>query len=150
MEFEFRQSTKQHTAAIRMTRPMSQIGPAMAEAFSKIYHAVVSAGMEPVGEPLTRYDDMAEGMATFECAIPVPAPIAASGEVVPSIIGGGETAYTVHIGPYQQIADTWEALTAWVESQSRTPAALGWEVYLDDPGEVSEAELRTEIYMPLA
>ena len=32
-EFEIRTTTQQHTAAIKMTRPVSQIGPAMAEAF---------------------------------------------------------------------------------------------------------------------
>ena len=48
-DFEFRTITEQHTAAIRMTRPVTQIGPAMGEAFPKIYHAVVSAGVEPAG-----------------------------------------------------------------------------------------------------
>jgi effector-binding domain-containing protein len=148
-EFEFRETAEQHTAVIRMTRPMMHIGAAMAEAFPKIYHAVVSAGMEPAGEPLARYFEMIDGVATFECAIPVPQPIAPSGEVQPNTIGGGEVAFTVHVGPYQRLADTWDALTAWVTEQGRTPTALGWEVYLDDPGEVGEDALRTEVYMPL-
>mgnify|MGYP001820498634 FL=1 len=44
-EFEIRQTTEQHTAAIRMTRPVAQIGPAMGEAFPKLFHAVVSSGV---------------------------------------------------------------------------------------------------------
>ncbi len=150
-EFEFRQTTQQHTAAIRMTRPMTQIGPAMGEAFPKIYEAVVSAGMEPTGEPLARYFDMGDGETTsFECAVPVPSPFTANGEVEPSTIGGGEAAFAVHLGPYDRIGHTWEQLMAWVTAQGRTPAGPFWEVYIDDPEETPEAELKTELYIPLA
>ena len=38
--------------------------PAMGEAFPKIYHAVVSAGMEPAGMPLARYFDFGEQETT--------------------------------------------------------------------------------------
>ena len=149
-EFEIKQTTEQHTAAIRMTRPVTQIGPAMGEAFPKIYHAVVSSGVEPAGEPLARYFDFDEESTTFECAIPVPAPFTASGEVVPSSVGGGEAAFTVHVGPYQTIGQSWEKLMAWIGEQGRAPGGPTWEVYIDDPQETPEAELKTELYIPLA
>ena len=53
-DFEIRTTTRQHTAAIKMTRPLAQIGPAMGEAFPKIYHALVSSRVEPAGMPLAR------------------------------------------------------------------------------------------------
>ena len=149
-DFEFRTTTEQHTAAIRMTRPVSQIGPAMGEAFPKIYHAVVSAGLQPAGMPLTRYFDMGPEEFTFECAIPVPTPFEASGEVAASSVGGGEAAFTIHVGPYDTIGETWGALTAWVAEQGRTLAGPGWESYLEEPGQVPDDELRTEIYLPVA
>ena len=146
----FRQTTEQHTAAITMTRPLTQIGPAMAEAYPKIYHAITSAGLQPAGMPLARYFEMDESSTTFECAIPVPEPIAATSEVKPGSIGGGEVACTVHVGPYRKVGETWAALTAWVTEQGRAPAGPGWEVYVDDPNEVPEAELRTEVCVPVA
>lgn len=149
-DFEFRQTVEQPTAAIRMTRPMSQVGAAMAEAFPKIYHAVVSAGLEPAGEPLARYFDMDPEAITFECAVPVPRPFTASGEVEPSTVGGGEAAYAVHVGPYDTIGRTWEALGAWLAAQGRTPAGPFWECYIDDPEEVDASELKTEIFVPVA
>ena len=149
--FELRQTTEQHTAAIRMTRSMTHIGAAMGEAFPKIYHAVVSAGMEPSGEPLARYFDLAEGeSSTFECAVPVPGPFSATGEVVPSTIGGGPAAFAVHVGPYDSIGETWQKLMAWVTEQGKTPAGPFWEIYLDDPEEVDVSELKTELYIPVA
>jgi effector-binding domain-containing protein len=149
-EFEFRPTAEQHTAAIKMTRPLSQIGPAMGEAFPKIYHAVVSSGVEPAGMPLARYFDMNDEATTFECAIPVPGPFAAAGEVEPSSVGGGEAAFTVHVGPYEKIGETWQALMAWATEQGKAPAGPFWELYVDDPQETAPDELRTELYIPVA
>lgn len=148
--FEFRTTSQQHTAAIRMTRPVTQIGPAMAEAFPKIYQAVVSSGMEPAGMPLAVYFDMGPETVTFECAVPVPARFESSGEVEASSVGGGEAAFTVHVGPYDTIGATWETLMAWLTEQGKSPGGPGWESYLDEPGQVPDAELRTEIYLPVA
>jgi effector-binding domain-containing protein len=148
-DFEIRTTTRQHTAAIRMTRPVSQIGPAMGEAFPKIYHAVVSSGVEPAGEPLAVYHEMSSEEATFECAIPVPEPFTAMGEVEASSVGGSEVAFGVHKGPYDTIGQTWEAIMGWIVAQGRTPAGHGWEVYIDDPQEVDSSELRTELYVPV-
>ena len=148
--FEFRRTTEQHTAAIKMTRPMAQIGAAMGEAFPKIYHAVVSAGMEPSGEPLARYFDLGKGeSSTFECAIPVPRPFSAAGEVVPSTVGGGQAAFAVHVGPYDSIGETWQELMAWVTEQGKAPAGPFWEIYIDDPEEVDASELKTKLYIPV-
>jgi len=105
--------------------------------------------VEPAGMPLARYFDMGDEATTFECAIPVPAPFVADGEVQPSTIGGGEAAFTVHVGPYSKIGETWEALMAWATAQGKTPAGPGWESYLDEPGQVPDAELKTEIYLPV-
>ncbi len=148
-DFEFRTPARQHTAAIKMTRPVSGIGPAMAEAFPKIYHAVVSAGVEPAGMPLAVYFEMGPEETTFECAIPVPGLFTASGDVQPSSVGGGEAAFTVHVGPYDTIGQTWEALMGWLAAQGKTAAGHGWESYVDEPGQVPDAELRTELYIPV-
>ena len=149
-DFEIRQTSEQATAAIKMTRPLASIGGAMGEAFPKIYHAVVSAGMQPAGQPLARYFDMGDDEATFECAIPVAEPFAGSDGVESSSVGGGQAAFTVHVGPYDRISQTWETLMAWVTEQGKVPAGPFWEVYIDDPQEVDTGELRTELYIPVA
>jgi effector-binding domain-containing protein len=148
-EFEIRPTTEQPTAAIRMTRPIRDIGEAMSEAFPRIYEAVVAAGVEPAGEPLARYFDMGPEVTTFECAVPVPEPFAGSGDVQPSTVGGGDAAFAVHTGPYDAISQTWERLMAWLTEQGRAPAGPFWERYIDDPQEVEASKLRTELYIPL-
>ncbi len=149
-EFEIRPTTEQPTAAIRMTRPVTQIGPAMGEAFPKIYHAVISAGIEPAGMPLARYFDFGEEETTFECAIPVAEAFRPTDEVQASSVGGGEAAFCIHVGPYETIGQTWGRVMAWVAEQGRVPAGPTWEVYVDDPQDVEPDQLKTELYVPLA
>jgi len=57
---------------------------------------------------------------------------------------------TVHVGPYDTLSSTYEALQAWIETQGRTPATAMWEVYLTDPDqEPDPSKWRTEVYWPV-
>jgi effector-binding domain-containing protein len=38
----------------------------------------------------------------------------------------------------------------WIAEQGLMMATPTWEIYLDDPGEVPEAELRTKVHVALA
>jgi effector-binding domain-containing protein len=150
-EFEIRTIPQQHTAAIALETPMAEIGESMGKAFPTIFHAVTSAGATPVGPPLARYFTFGEPTIDFECAIPVATPFSADGEVKPSSVGGGEAAMGTHLGSYDTIGQTWEALMGWVEEQGRTPSGPGWESNLTDPGaEPDPAKWVTEVCMPVA
>jgi effector-binding domain-containing protein len=150
-EFEIRSFPQQHTAATVLTVPMTEIGDAMSKAFPAVFHAVTEAGATPVGPPLTRYFTFGEPTVEFECAIPVAAPFAGHGEIKASSVGGGDAAVCMHVGPYDTIGKTWEALMAWVSEQGRTPGGAGWESYLTDPGDEPDPEKWvTEVCMPLA
>jgi effector-binding domain-containing protein len=62
---------------------------------------------------------------------------------------GGPAAVTVDIGPYEQMAPAYRALTSWVSSHGGEPAGDPWEVYYTDPASESDpATWRTEIIQP--
>ena len=89
-------------------------------------------------------------MIEFECAIPVAAPFAGHGDVKPGSVGGGEAVVCTHVGPYDTIGQTWEAMMAWVERTGTDAGRRGWESYLTDPGEEPDpAKWVTEVCMPL-
>ena len=149
-EFEIRAIPHQHTAAMVMSVPTAEIGDAMSKAFPAIFHAITAAGATPVGPPLARYFTFGEAIIEFECAVPVASPFAGHGEIKPSSVGGGDAVVCTHIGPYDTIGQTWEAMMAWVGEQGRTPGGAGWESYLTDPGdEPDPAKWVTEVCMPL-
>jgi effector-binding domain-containing protein len=150
-EFEIRAVPKQPTAAINLTCPTEQIGETMGQAFPKVFEAVAKAGLAPAGAPLARYFSFGSPVIEFECAIPVAVPFKGDGDVQPSEIGGGDAAFGLHVGPYDTIGQTWEAMMAWVTEQGCAPGGPGWEYYLTDPSEEPDpAKWVTEVYMPVA
>jgi AraC family transcriptional regulator len=67
-------------------------------------------------------------------------------EVVP----GGLFAVAEHRGAYDKLVETWGEVMRWVEGTGyRFRDAPSYEVYLNDPAEVAEEELVTEIYLPV-
>jgi effector-binding domain-containing protein len=149
-DFEIRFIPAQHTAALRLNAPMDEIGESMGQAFPRIYQAVTEAGVTPTGTPLARYFSFGGPIIDFECAIPVAEPFAGSDEVRAGTVGGGEAVVGTHVGPYDTIGQTWEALMAWLTEQGREPAGPGWESYLTDPSaEPDPAKWVTEVCLPV-
>jgi effector-binding domain-containing protein len=58
-------------------------------------------------------------------------------------------ASTMHCGPYKNCGETYVALMKWLLEQGHTPDSEAFEFYRNDPHEVAEAELETQILIPL-
>jgi AraC family transcriptional regulator len=67
-------------------------------------------------------------------------------------IVGGEYAIVEHRGPYDRLGATYAALMGqWMPANDREPARAPFvEVYLNNPQQTAEKDLRTEIHAPLA
>jgi AraC family transcriptional regulator len=66
-------------------------------------------------------------------------------------VDGGKYAMTTHIGPYEQLPDTWGRLMGeWLPASGhRTRAGASYEIYLNDPSSTPKELLETEIYVPI-
>jgi effector-binding domain-containing protein len=86
----------------------------------------------------------------FEAGCLVDGPLEhGEGRVEAVELPGGEVAVAIHVGPYERLAETYEAVQRWVAEQGRTAGAPMWEVYLDDPDTTPRDALRTEVVVPL-
>ena len=67
-------------------------------------------------------------------------------------VAGGRYATTTHVGPYQGLGDTWRRFMGeWLPGSGHRPGdGPSYEVYRNDPSQVPEHELRTDLYTPLA
>jgi effector-binding domain-containing protein len=65
------------------------------------------------------------------------------------VLEGGDVAFTIHTGPYDQIGPAYRALTEWIPSNGFQFAGLPREFYLNDPKDVGEEEALTEIQFPI-
>lgn len=61
----------------------------------------------------------------------------------------GPFAFVTHRGPYEALGIAQHAVSAWTHAHGRTPAGAMREIYLNDPKQVADAEILTEVGIPL-
>jgi AraC family transcriptional regulator len=78
-------------------------------------------------------------------------PLPADDTVHEGSLDGGKMAVFPHRGPYDTLPNTWRlVMEEWMPASGLTMRwAMPFEVYVNMPGEVSDEELLTEIYMPV-
>jgi len=60
-----------------------------------------------------------------------------------------EVLYTLHKGPYREVGPSYGALYKYANEKGYIPLGCPMEIYLNDSAKVSEAELLTEIQVPV-
>ena len=128
-----------------------ELQPTLAECFGKIFGHCQKAGLPLAGRPLTRYVSTGPGLWTIEAGKPVAAPVPGDGEIESGFLAGGPVAAAVHMGPYDQLHETYAAIERWIEANGFRTAGPPWESYITDPAEYPDpAQWRTDVFWPLA
>ncbi len=65
-------------------------------------------------------------------------------------VPGGTCAMAAHLGAYANLSQTYAAIVKWIEENGWHVAGEPYEKYINNPHEVPEEELVTEIYFPIA
>lgn len=149
-EIRTTQLEAQPIMGIRATVAMKDIGSAMGPLFGEVHGYIQRSGGKPAGMPLALYHSIPAETVDLECAIPVESPLAGDDRVQAGELPPGTAATATHIGPYDNLPQTWAALTEWMRSQSLEAAGAPWEVYVTDPGaEPDQSQWRTDIFFPV-
>ncbi len=76
--------------------------------------------------------------------VQVARPFERSGDVFSTETPAGKVATALHIGPYERLGDTHNAIHAWAAANRMTFAGKSWEVYGDWTDDAAKLETRVE------
>lgn len=136
----------------RASMDPQEIERVMNSAFDTLGKFLGEAQVTPLGPPLAVYSNWTENQMTIDVGFPVSAADAAKarGDILSGSTPGGNALKAIHRGPYDSLADTYNAIEAQMRSEGIAQSATAWEVYLGEPGVTPDAELITEIYMQIS
>lgn len=150
LNFETRRVEAQPILGIRATSTMEKLPEILGSLFGEVYEYIQQSGQQPTGMPFSRYHSMDGGTVDLECGMPVASAMEGTGRVQAGELPAGTVATVTHLGPYDNLPQSWSALTEWMGSQGLQPAGAPWEVYATDPGaEPDQSKWRTDIFFPV-
>lgn len=139
----------QHTLVVHMTVPMAGMGGAVGQAFAKVYGHAAKAGVKTEGLPFARFFSVGQEV-DFEAGTAVKGPVSGHGDVVPSVLPGGQACVAWHIGSYETAVETYTAMQAFMADHGKAPGPSMWEVYHSDPQkEPDVSKWRTQVFWPV-
>jgi effector-binding domain-containing protein len=141
---------KTHTLSIRTRAAVQDLPKVLGESFGAIGRHLGALGEPPAGPPFAAYynEDMQD--LDLEIGFPVGKTLEGEGSIQAGEIPEGTFASYLHIGPYKEVEPAYKAVMDWIEAEGAEATGVCYELYLNDPGEVSEAELQTQVLFPLA
>lgn len=133
-----------------MTDP-AEIAKAMGAAFGQAFEFLGTAGISAMSPPISVYTEMPGERMTFRCGFFVSAEdaVKAEGGVAADQLPAGKALHALHVGPFTDMNQTHGAIWAHAKANGLASAMPVWEIYIDDPNETDEDQLRTEIYHSL-
>ena len=130
-----------------------EIGSALGQAYGAISAFLGTHGLQAAGQPLAISESFDDDGYRFEAGIPVaqdPRIDTGEGDAVGvRTVPATRAVRLVHVGPYRQLTESYNALTAFLAARGLEANGPSWEEYISDPGEIPEEELVTHIYMPI-
>ncbi len=144
-----RDQESQPFLAIRLRTPAAELPAKLGESYGTIMAHMTGGGQHPAGMPFVAYYNMDIEDLDVEIGIPTAEILAGDGDIYGAEIPAGKVAECVYTGPYSGMRPAYDQLAAFVAEQGVEVTGIAYEMYIDDPGDTPEEELRTLILFPL-
>ncbi|MFX1309969.1 MAG: GyrI-like domain-containing protein [Promethearchaeota archaeon] len=147
--FKIKELKEQPTLTVRTRTPIENLPQEIGSSYGAIMQYLGDLGVEPVGMPFAIYYNLDMQDLDVEIGFPVPKQFKDKGMVKASKLPKGKVASCIHMGPYEEMKPTYDALTEWVQKKGYETTGIAIEYYYNDPNEVAPEEIMTEIQLPL-
>jgi len=129
------------------------ITSAITVAYAQVGKFLASEKLKMAGAPLTINTRWEDGEYEFEAAIPVEkAPergVASTSAVKVKETYAGRAIRVAHKGSYHDLPETYAKLYAYAAATGHDAAGPTWDEYVSDPGTTPEADVLTNVYLPI-
>ncbi len=146
--FELKQAAAKPALAVRTHAAVQDLPSVFGRVYGAIMQYMGELGEQPVGMPYAAYYSLDMQNMDLEIGFPVARKLVGKGEIQPSEFPGGRLASVMHVGPYDKMVATYQALTDWVKAQGLETTGVSYELYYTGP-ETPPEQTRTEIIFPI-
>lgn len=134
-------------AAVRRQVRIGQIASAWKPALDQVWAFLrQNPGLRTDGHNVFLYHHPANRNSPMDVdfGVEVTRPFERSGDVLLTQTPAGKVAGALHIGPYDRLGETHDAIHAWAAANKKTFAGKSWEIYGDWTDDPSRLETRIE------
>ena len=151
IDCEVTQLKPQPTAVVKGQVRFDQLPAFFGRAFTATMSVIERQGLRAIGPPFAYYPAVPTTVVTLEAGFPTSEVVEPEGTVVGLELPGGGAVTTVHIGPYDEMEETYARMQTWMADHGYDPAPGMWEVFLTDSAtEPDPRRWRTRIVWPVA
>ncbi|MHC4955424.1 MAG: GyrI-like domain-containing protein [Planctomycetota bacterium] len=140
MDIHIEEISAQPIVGVRKNVAQTEIGDTVGQVLGELMPRL---GPNAVGAPLARYHTWKGDRGEVEVAVPVKEPMEENE------LPGGRAVVAVHVGPYDTLKDTWEAVGVWMKAHGLEGRAAPWEQYVSDCSNTPPEKLETRIIWPI-
>lgn len=142
---------EQPTLAVRTRADVRVVPLLVPELIEEVHAYLQTLGEAPSAPPYGRFDGPDEhGTMALEVGWPTAHRLPTHGRVEQHALPAGRYAETVHLGPYQELDETFfAALDGELHAKGLEPTGAPLEVWESDPRVGPPEELRTTILVPV-
>ncbi len=146
MDIRIQEIEAQPVVGIRMEMQKTEIGDKIGQALGEMMPAL---GPKMAGAPLALYHTWENDRGEVEVAVPVQPGVEGNERMQLHDLPGGRAVVMTHIGPYDNLQQSWDAITAWMKEHEVAARAAPWEQYVSDCSVVPPEKLETRIVWPI-
>ncbi|MGV6852601.1 MAG: SRPBCC family protein [bacterium] len=154
LDAEITQTQSITTLSIRKTSATDDkaIAEELKNAYSELMQFMSDQRITLTGPPMAITHEWNEGKSwVFDAAIPVNPELDEFNHPTIKLLQtyAGKVVKVVQRGPYSKAAETYPLAFSYLASMGLELSGNSWEVYVNDPSQVSENEIQTDIYFPV-
>lgn len=148
---EIIQVEAQKAIVIKYDVPTANVGPAMGEAYGKLFAFLGSKNAIPAGSPFSVYYSFdPKGNTVFEAGVPVGEEFSGTEEILFKEFPSMKVVSSQFKGAYDKMEPVYQQLSDYIKDNKIETTGTSWEVYLTDPSQMtSPDDNQTLIYFPL-